>query len=222
MIYVINILSFIVCVPFPSLFSEQREQEKSQDGPAPSSRSRISESGGNARHTPPVPTDEVTPAPSSKPNWAEEGGNTWGGQTSTGPYQVRPSTPSASTDTPLESVALATTSMLRVTLMTVTSLEGHVKYSLDAFACMQGRRPGHGGPREQPSPPPGSLLGQGPISYYRQVHGEGAHIKKEQDLPSDGRINETLEKIFICSSEQIFVGIFPNNYICLHCVSDLS
>uniref|UniRef100_UPI003AAEDCDD protein PRRC2A n=1 Tax=Centroberyx gerrardi TaxID=166262 RepID=UPI003AAEDCDD len=32
----------------------------------------------------------------------------------------------------------------------------------------QGRRPGLGGPREQPSPPPGPLLGQGPYSYYRQ------------------------------------------------------
>lgn len=71
-------------------FREQREQQKSQDGPAPSSRSRTSESGSNARHTPPVPTDEVTPAPSGKPNWAEEGGSSWGGQTSAGPYQVRP------------------------------------------------------------------------------------------------------------------------------------
>lgn len=99
-------------------------------------------------------------------------------------------TPSASTDTPLESIALATTSMLRVTLMTVTSLEGHVKYFLDdslpgAFACMQGRRPGYGGPREQPSPPPGSLLGQGPNSYYRQVHGEGVQVTKVH-LPSGG------------------------------------
>ncbi|XP_030267573.1 protein PRRC2A isoform X1 [Sparus aurata] len=32
----------------------------------------------------------------------------------------------------------------------------------------QGRRPGLGGPREQPSPPPGPLLGQGPYSFYRQ------------------------------------------------------
>ncbi|KAL4629617.1 protein PRRC2A-like isoform X1 [Arapaima gigas] len=32
----------------------------------------------------------------------------------------------------------------------------------------QGRRSGLGGPREQPSPPPGPLLGQGPYSYYRQ------------------------------------------------------
>ncbi|XP_055081304.1 protein PRRC2A isoform X1 [Periophthalmus magnuspinnatus] len=32
----------------------------------------------------------------------------------------------------------------------------------------QGRRPGLGGPREQPSPPPGALLAQGPYSFYRQ------------------------------------------------------
>ncbi|KAG7457563.1 hypothetical protein MATL_G00228420 [Megalops atlanticus] len=32
----------------------------------------------------------------------------------------------------------------------------------------QGRRAGMGGPREQPSPPPGPLLGQAPYSFYRQ------------------------------------------------------
>lgn len=85
------VLNCSTSVSYSSPFREQREQQKSQDGPAPRSRSRTSESGGNARHTPPVPTDEVTPAPSSKPNWAEEGGSSWGGQTSTGPYQVRPS-----------------------------------------------------------------------------------------------------------------------------------
>ncbi|XP_014032469.2 LOW QUALITY PROTEIN: protein PRRC2A [Salmo salar] len=39
-----------------------------------------------------------------------------------------------------------------------------------APATYQGRRSGLGGPREQPSPPPGPLLhqGQGPYSYYRQ------------------------------------------------------
>lgn len=36
-------------------------------------------------------------------------------------------------------------------------------------ACIQGRRPGLGGPQEQPSPPPGPLLGPGPYSFYRQV-----------------------------------------------------
>lgn len=40
---------------------------------------------------------------------------------------------------------------------------------LTVSACIQGRRPGLGGPREQPSPPPGPLLGQGPYSFYRQV-----------------------------------------------------
>lgn len=101
-------------------------------------------------------------------------------------------TPFAGTDTPPESTALATTSMLRVTVTTGTSFEGHVKCFLDdslpgAFACMQGRRPGHGGPREQPSPPPGSLLGQGPYSSYQQVHGEGVQVTKGQHLPSGGR-----------------------------------
>ncbi|KAI4880043.1 hypothetical protein NFI96_019912 [Prochilodus magdalenae] len=95
-----------------------REQQKSQDGPAPSLRSRTSDSGGDTRHTPPASTDDGSPSPSSKPSWAEEGGSGWSAQTSTGPFQ--------------------------------------------------GRRPGLGGPREQPSPPPGSRLGQGPYSYYRQ------------------------------------------------------
>ncbi|XP_069371835.1 protein PRRC2A isoform X1 [Paralichthys olivaceus] len=42
----------------------------------------------------------------------------------------------------------------------------------------QGRRPGLGGPREQPSPPPGPLLGQGPYSFYRQdrPHNQGAPV----------------------------------------------
>ncbi|TMS18681.1 Protein PRRC2A [Larimichthys crocea] len=42
----------------------------------------------------------------------------------------------------------------------------------------QGRRPGLGGPREQPSPPPGPLLGQGPYSFYRQdrPHNQGAPL----------------------------------------------
>ncbi|XP_047671648.1 protein PRRC2A isoform X1 [Tachysurus fulvidraco] len=74
---------------------EQREQQKSHDGPAPSSRSRISESGGNARQTPPVPSDDFTAAPSGKPNWAEEGGSNWGGQASPGSYQERSSNQSA-------------------------------------------------------------------------------------------------------------------------------
>ncbi|KAK3508291.1 hypothetical protein QTP70_019518 [Hemibagrus guttatus] len=132
---------------------EQREQQKSQDGPAPSSRSRTSESGGNSRQTPPVPNDEVTPEPSSKPNWAEEGGSNWGGQASTGSYQ--------------------------------------------------GRRLGHGGPREQPSPPPRSLLGQGPYSYYQQERSSnqsapqkssGAQVQQHKGPtppPSNALLNQT-------------------------------
>ncbi|XP_066530293.1 protein PRRC2A [Hoplias malabaricus] len=72
-----------------------REQQKSPDGPAPSLRSRTSDSGGDLRRTPPSSSDEAPPVPSSKPNWAEEGGSSWGGQTSTGPYQERPPSQSA-------------------------------------------------------------------------------------------------------------------------------
>ncbi|XP_032437615.1 protein PRRC2A isoform X2 [Xiphophorus hellerii] len=45
-----------------------------------------------------------------------------------------------------------------------------------APSSYQGRRPGLGGPREQPSPPPGPLLGPGPYSFYRQdrPHGQGS------------------------------------------------
>lgn len=169
--------------PWSSRSREQTEQQKSQEGPAPSSRSRMTESGGSARHTPPVPTDDVTPAPSGKPNWAEEGGSSWGGQTSAGPYQVKP--------TWWSQQALTLHPSLLLWQQPGTSFEGHLKCFLDdslpgAFACMQGRRPGHGGPREQPSPPPGSLLGQGPYSYYRQVHGEGVQDTKGQHLPSGG------------------------------------
>uniref|UniRef100_A0A3B4GNU7 Proline rich coiled-coil 2A n=1 Tax=Pundamilia nyererei TaxID=303518 RepID=A0A3B4GNU7_9CICH len=40
--------------------------------------------------------------------------------------------------------------------------------SQGAPSAYQGRRPGLGGPQEQPSPPPGPLLGPGPYSFYRQ------------------------------------------------------
>lgn len=47
---------------------------------------------------------------------------------------------------------------------------------LNVSACIQGRRPGLGGLREQPSPPPGPLLGQGPYSFYREVDNQiGPH-----------------------------------------------
>ncbi|XP_038132983.1 protein PRRC2A isoform X2 [Cyprinodon tularosa] len=47
-----------------------------------------------------------------------------------------------------------------------------------APSSYQGRRPGLGGAREQPSPPPGPLLGQGPYSFYRQdrQHGQGTAL----------------------------------------------
>ncbi|XP_051991604.1 protein PRRC2A-like isoform X1 [Xyrauchen texanus] len=96
---------------------EAKEQQRSQDGPAPVSRSRASDSGGDSLCTPPCSADDGSAPPSSKPGWAEEGGSSWGSQT-------------------------------------------------NAVSC-QGCRPGQGGPREQPSPPPGPL-GQGPYSYYHQ------------------------------------------------------
>ncbi|XP_026875554.2 protein PRRC2A isoform X1 [Electrophorus electricus] len=95
-----------------------REQQKSQEGPAPALRARLSDVGADTRRTSPSGTDEAPPPPSGKPTWAEEGGSGWGSHANAAHYQ--------------------------------------------------GRRPGLGGPREQLSPPPGSLLGQGPYSYYRQ------------------------------------------------------
>lgn len=89
MTWIINLFGILMHLVF-FIFREQKEQQKSQDGPAPSSRSQTSESGSNARQTPPIPTDEVTPSASGKPNWAEEGGSSWGGQANAGPYQVRP------------------------------------------------------------------------------------------------------------------------------------
>ncbi|XP_059365890.1 protein PRRC2A-like isoform X1 [Carassius carassius] len=97
---------------------ESREQQRSQDGPAPVSRSRASDSGGDSRQTPPSSAEDGSTSPSSKPGWAEEGGNSRSSQANAGSYQ--------------------------------------------------GRRPGLSGPREQPSPLPGPLLGQGPYSYYHQ------------------------------------------------------
>ncbi|XP_035537811.1 protein PRRC2A, partial [Morone saxatilis] len=50
----------------------------------------------------------------------------------------------------------------------------------------QGRRPGLGGPREQPSPPPGPLLGQGPYSFYRQDRplNQGASVGPGKPVPT--------------------------------------
>ncbi|XP_059205342.1 protein PRRC2A isoform X1 [Centropristis striata] len=98
--------------------SKNDEQQRTQDAPPATSRSRASDSGGDSRRTPPSNADNGPQPPSSKPGWAEEGGSSWGGQGAPTNYQ--------------------------------------------------GRRPGLGGPREQPSPPPGPLLGQGPYSFYRQ------------------------------------------------------
>ncbi|XP_067468684.1 protein PRRC2A isoform X2 [Thunnus thynnus] len=108
--------------------NDLREQQRSQDAPPATSRSRASDSGGDTRRTPPTNADNGSQPPSSKPGWAEEGGSGWGGQGAPPNYQ--------------------------------------------------GRRPGLGGPREQPSPPPGPLLGQGPYSFYREdrPHNQGAPL----------------------------------------------
>ncbi|XP_056255559.1 protein PRRC2A isoform X1 [Seriola aureovittata] len=108
--------------------NDSREQQRSQDAPPATSRSRASDSGGDTRRTPPSNADNGPQPPSSKPGWAEEGGSGWSGQGASSNYQ--------------------------------------------------GRRPGLGGPREQPSPPPGPLLGQGPYSFYRQdrPHNQAASL----------------------------------------------
>ncbi|XP_067352944.1 protein PRRC2A isoform X3 [Channa argus] len=50
----------------------------------------------------------------------------------------------------------------------------------------QGRRTGLGGPREQPSPPPGPLLGQGPYCFYRQdrPHNQGGTLVPGKPAPA--------------------------------------
>lgn len=70
---------------------ESREQQRSQDGPVPVSRSRASDSGGDSRRTPPSSTEDGSVSPSSKPGWAEEGGSSWNSQANAGSYQDRPS-----------------------------------------------------------------------------------------------------------------------------------
>lgn len=64
------------------------EQQRSQDAPPATSRSRASDSCGDARRTPPANADNSSQPPSSKPGWAEEGGSGWGGQGAPTNYQV--------------------------------------------------------------------------------------------------------------------------------------
>lgn len=64
------------------------EQQRSQDAPPATSRSRTSDSGGDTRHTPSSNADNGPQPPSSKPGWAEEGGSGWGGQGAPSNYQV--------------------------------------------------------------------------------------------------------------------------------------
>lgn len=63
------------------------EQQRSQDAPPATSRSRASDSSGDSRRTPPSNADNG-PQPSSKPGRAEEGGSGWGGQGAPNNYQV--------------------------------------------------------------------------------------------------------------------------------------
>nr|XP_057903193.1 protein PRRC2A isoform X2 [Doryrhamphus excisus] len=64
-----------------------------------------------------------------------------------------------------------------------------------APANYQGRRHGLGGHREQPSPPPGPLLGQGPHSFYRQDRshnqnassGSGKPVHTQHQPPAGGQ-----------------------------------
>ncbi|KAG1947329.1 protein PRRC2A [Pimephales promelas] len=70
---------------------ESREQQRSQDGPAPVSRSRASDSGGDSRRTPPSSAEDGSASPSSKPCWGEESGSSWNSQANAGSYQDRPS-----------------------------------------------------------------------------------------------------------------------------------
>lgn len=69
-------------------FSALSEQQRSQDAPPATSRSRSSDSGGETRHTPSSNADNGPQPPSSKPGWAEEGGSGWGGQGAPTSYQV--------------------------------------------------------------------------------------------------------------------------------------
>lgn len=71
-----------------AIFLILSEQQRSQDAPTATSRTRASDSGGDNRHTPPSNADNGPQPPSSKPGWAEEGGSSWGGQGAPSNYQV--------------------------------------------------------------------------------------------------------------------------------------
>ncbi|XP_076864526.1 protein PRRC2A isoform X2 [Brachyhypopomus gauderio] len=66
-----------------------REQQKSQDGPAPALRSRASDGGADIRRTPSSGTEEAPHPPSGKLAWAEEDGTGYG-HANAAPYQERP------------------------------------------------------------------------------------------------------------------------------------
>ncbi|XP_074542156.1 protein PRRC2A isoform X2 [Halichoeres trimaculatus] len=70
--------------------SDTGEQQRSQDAPPATSRTRASDSGGDAHRTPPTNADNGPQPPSSKPGWAEEGGSSWVAQGAPSNYQERP------------------------------------------------------------------------------------------------------------------------------------
>ncbi|XP_029022071.1 protein PRRC2A isoform X2 [Betta splendens] len=70
--------------------NDLREQQRSQEPPLTTSRSRASDSGGDNRRTPPTNADSGRQPSSSKPGWAEEGAGGWVGQGPASNYQDRP------------------------------------------------------------------------------------------------------------------------------------
>lgn len=86
-------------------------------------------------------------------------------------------------------------------MTTETSFEGHVKSFPDdplsgAFACMQGRRLGHGGSREQPFPPTRFTFYAGTLlSLPTGTWGKRSKLPKVNICLVVGIINETLIEI---------------------------
>lgn len=157
-------------VSFPPVL---REQQRSKDAPAATSGPRASDSGTESRHPPSSAADNGPKPPSGKPGRAEEGGSGWGGQGAPSNYQVHLLDHN-------RKVSSVRRSMLGCRRVEKANLHmGQCAVALASvdycggewltISLIQGRRPGLGGPREQPSPPPGPLLGQGPYSFYRQV-----------------------------------------------------
>ncbi|XP_034016839.1 protein PRRC2A [Thalassophryne amazonica] len=65
-------------------------EQRTQDGSPAAPRSRASDSGSDARHTPPSNADNGPQPPASKPGWVEEGDSNWNSQGASPNYQDRP------------------------------------------------------------------------------------------------------------------------------------